>query len=150
MMNSTFIMLKPDASEKQLVKTILKELEMLGCEIQREKEVLIDEKLILAHYKEVIEKVDIKDFKQRVLNEYVGKTVTIAELTHPSADVISYVREQIGATEPISAKPGTIRAKYSDDSYSKSIQEERLVKNLIHASDSKETAKKELKLWFND
>lgn len=150
MNNSTFIMLKPDAIKKQLVETILSELQEIGCVIKRRKEVLVDQELILAHYKEVIEKVNVKDFKQRVLKEYVNQQVTIVELTHPSEDVISLVREKIGATEPISAKDGTIRKKYSNDSYQKSLQEERLVQNLIHASDSQETADKEIKLWFKD
>ncbi len=45
----------------------------------------------------------IKDFRQRILKEYVNQIVTIAELTHPTQDVISLVHEAIGATEPINA-----------------------------------------------
>lgn len=150
MNNSTFIMFKPDAIKKDLVDTILREFQEMGCEIKRRKQVHVDKELILAHYKEVIEKVNIKDFKQRVLNEYVNQYVTIAELTHPTLDVITLIREKVGATEPISASANTIRGKYSDDSYEKSLQEERLVQNLIHASDSAQTAKKEVALWFNN
>lgn len=150
MNHSTFIMLKPDAIKKGLVETILSELQEIGCKIKRRKEVYVDKELILAHYKEVIEKVTVKDFKQRVLNEYVDQYVTIVEMTHPTQDVITLVRDKVGATEPISASADTIRGKYSKDSYEKSLQEERLVQNLIHASDSSQTAEKELKLWFKD
>ncbi len=150
MTHSTFIMLKPDARDNNLEQTILKELEEKGCIIKRQARVLVDKELILTHYKEVIEQVDIKDFPHRILKEYEHKEVLVAEVVHPQQEVVSFVREMIGATEPIKANAHTIRGKYSNDSYAKSMAEERLVRNLIHASDSIETAQKEIQLWFKD
>lgn len=149
MENKTFIMIKPDAKEKRLVSTILHELEASGCIILTQQEKHITPSLILEHYQEVIKKVDIPNFKERILNEYNNQTVTIAILTHPNKDVINYVRELIGATEPTKADPQSIRGKYAEDDYPTSHAENRLVRNLIHASDSEASAKKEIALWFN-
>jgi nucleoside-diphosphate kinase len=149
MKQSTFIMLKPDAIHRNLDQTVMDELLHAGCKIKRFDTVEVDESLILKHYEDVIKNVNIPQFKQRVLNEYVGEIVKIYELEHDSQDVISLVRELIGATEPSKADPQSIRGKHADDDYERSSNEDRLVRNLIHASDSQESAKKELELWFN-
>ena len=52
-----------------------------------------------------------------------------------------------GKTNPQEADPNSIRGKYSDDSYDKASAGVRLVNNVIHASDSKESAERELKIW---
>lgn len=149
MNNQTFIMIKPDAKEKGLTSTIFKELQAKGCIILEQADVKVTAELILSHYQEVIDKVTIPNFKDRILKEFVGKTVTIAILTHPDKDVIRWVRELVGATEPSKADPNSIRGKYADDDYERSSMENRLVRNLIHASDSEASATKEIKLWFN-
>jgi nucleoside-diphosphate kinase len=149
MKDKTFIMLKPDAKEKGLVTTILNELESKGCVILRQEEVAVTPLLILTHYQEVIDQVDIPNFEDRILREYKDQTVTIAVLSHPTKDVVSYVRQLIGATEPAKADPSSIRGKYADDDYTTSHIENRLVRNLIHASDSKRSANREFQLWFS-
>jgi nucleoside-diphosphate kinase len=149
MKQSTFIMLKPDAIHRRLDQTVMDELLQAGCKIKRFDTVKVDESLILKHYEDVIKNVNIPQFKQRVLNEYVGEIVKIYELEHDSQDVISLVRELIGATEPSKADPQSIRGKYADDDYERSSKQDRLVRNLIHASDSHDSALKELELWFN-
>ena len=149
MNNTTFIMLKPDAKEKELVSTILDELQNHGCTIIKQQEVAVTPTLILKHYQDVLERVSIPNFKDRILKEFNQQIVTIAILTHPTKDVINYVRELVGATEPTKADPNSIRGKYADDDYERSSKEDRLVRNLIHASDSKESAIAEINLWFN-
>ncbi len=62
-------------------------------------------------------------------------------------NVIVRSRELIGTTEPVSAKQGTIRHLFSNDSYELAEKENRLIRNVIHASDSLESAKKEIKIW---
>ena len=64
---------------------------------------------------------------------------------------IELVRKIIGATEPRQALPGTIRGDFiSIESYPVANEKNRVVRNLIHASDSKETAEKEIKIWFKE
>ena len=53
------------------------------------------------------------------------------------------------STEPINCSPGTIRGDYSNDSYELAEKENRCVMNVIHTSDSKKSAEKEIDLWFN-
>lgn len=148
MNNRTFIMIKPDAIKKELVFTILDELQSHGCLVIKQQDVIVSSSLILSHYDDVINKVSIPDFKDRILREFNGQVVTICILTHPTKEVIPYVRELIGATEPTKADPDSLRGKYADDDFERAHQEERLVRNLIHASDSEESANIEIQLWF--
>lgn len=62
-------------------------------------------------------------------------------------DIIAYTRKLAGKTNPQEADPESIRGKFSDDNYEKAEKAGRLVYNVIHASDSKESAKRELAIW---
>ena len=64
-------------------------------------------------------------------------------------DIIEKTRTLAGATNPQDAKENTIRNLYSDDNYEKADRDERLVNNVIHASDSHESAQRELNIWKN-
>lgn len=63
--------------------------------------------------------------------------------------IVEMIRKMIGSTSPRDADVGTIRADYSPDSYMIADDQDRSVKNLIHASDSPENAEKEIALWFD-
>ena len=62
--------------------------------------------------------------------------------------IISDIRQIVGATDPSKAEKGTIRGDLGDDSFERCANENRSCYNLIHASDSLETAKKETTVWF--
>ena len=62
-------------------------------------------------------------------------------------DIITYSRRLVGKTNPVQADPDSIRGHFSQDSYVKADQEHRLVNNIIHASDSHESANRELHIW---
>ena len=148
--HTTFIMLKPDALEAHLENKILDIFREEGITVLRKKTVIVDEKLILKHYEEVIERLKdrVPDFSLRVKNEFVDKTVRIFELGYHHHDIVEKGRTIVGATDPAKADPNSIRGKYASDTMEKSVEEGRMLRNLIHASDSDENAKKELKLWF--
>ncbi len=148
--HTTFIMLKPDALEAHLENKILDVFRENGITILRKQAVVVDEKLILAHYAEVIERLkdQVPDFPQRILKEFCDKTVKIYEVGYHHHDIVLKVRALIGATDPAKADPQSIRGKYATDTMEKSNAEGRMLRNLIHASDSDESAKKELELWF--
>lgn len=61
---------------------------------------------------------------------------------------VEVVRKLVGATEPKSAAPGTIRGDYSSESYDQADKEKRSIRNIIHASGTVEEAKKEIGIWF--
>ena len=148
--HTTFIMLKPDALEAHLENKILDVFRENGITILRKKVVIVDDKLILAHYAEVIKRLkeNVPDFPQRILKEFADKTVKIYEIGYHHHDIVAKVRALIGATDPAKAEPESIRGKYATDTMEKSNAEGRMLRNLIHASDSDENAKKELELWF--
>ena len=63
--------------------------------------------------------------------------------------VIEIVRKMVGSTEPRQANPGTIRGDYAMiESYALADIKSRVLRNLVHASDSKETAEREIAVWF--
>ena len=145
---STFLMIKPDAIARDLDQEIKSFFVRQGYQIKRNKKVKVSKSLILAHYDEVIKRIGTSDFKKAVINEFYNQEVEIIELVSKDQDIIQRVREAIGATDPALAKRNTIRGIHGLDSLAKARAENRMLKNLIHASDSAENAAKELKLWF--
>lgn len=148
-MNKTFIIFKPDALQRQLVESLKQEIQSAGFNIENEKSVNVTEALILKHYQEVIARVPIPDFKNRILKAFVGKEVICCILSSHHQDTVAAFRTLLGATNPPEADPQSLRGKYGVDSYDQSKKEERMLNNLIHASDSDENALKEIDLWFN-
>ena len=57
-------------------------------------------------------------------------------------NVVAYVRQLAGATDPLKASPGTIRADFAHSS------QDGIIRNIVHASDSLSSAKREIKIWF--
>jgi nucleoside-diphosphate kinase len=148
-MSSTFVMLKPDALARNLVDLIILEFQQAGYTIKRRQLVNVDEQTILAHYDEVIHRVNLPGFKERILDAFVNQDVVILEI-EKDANVVTSVREFIGKTNPKEASPHSIRGKYGDDDMNEAITQSRLVRNLVHASDSDESAQSELALWFKE
>lgn len=148
-MCSTFVMLKPDALERNLVDLIILDFQQAGYTIKRRQLVNVDEQTILTHYDEVIARVSLPGFKERILEVFVNQDVVILEV-EKNEDVVASVREFIGKTNPKEADPRSIRGKYGDDDMNKAIAQGRLVRNLVHASDSNESAQNELALWFKE
>jgi nucleoside-diphosphate kinase len=72
----------------------------------------------------------------------------IVALVLEGIDVIEVIRQMIGATEPKSALPGTIRGDYAHISYRYADEKGMGIFNLIHASDSPESAESEIGVWF--
>lgn len=148
MPQKTLVLLKPDAIKRKLEPTLIHEFESHGFTIVRQQERIVDAQTILKHYEEVIARVPIVDFKDRILKAFVGKTIRCLELTSSSEHTIDDLRTLIGATDPAKADPNSLRGKYGMDTMEKSSAEKRMLENLIHASDSVESAQKELSLWF--
>ena len=117
--------------------------------VVRENSVKVDELRILSHYQEVIERIGSEDFKQAVLNEFVDEVVHVAEIEHAQSDVVAWVRDLIGSTDPAAARPDTIRGMYGIDTMAQARAENRMLRNLIHASDSDDNVQKEMVLWFD-
>jgi nucleoside-diphosphate kinase len=146
-MGETFVMLKPDAIDKQLGYDIMQYFLGNGIRIECFDIQIATEEKVRAHYEEVIAKYG-EDFAQKMLTMFKGKTVVPIVLSGEN-DIIAQVRRIVGATEPAKAGSGTIRGDLgSGDSYAISVSEGRVVRNLIHASDSVEAVRREISIWL--
>ena len=148
MQQRTFILIKPDAIERHLGEEILDQLRANGLIVLRMKKVLVTRAQILAHYQEVIQRLNLPYIKQAILEEFEQKLVWIIVATHPKGNPIKTVRDMIGPTDPAKAEDFTIRGKFGNDTLELSLKEHRMLKNLIHASDSPESVEKEIMIWF--
>jgi nucleoside-diphosphate kinase len=148
MEKQTFILIKPDAIERKLGEEILDQLRANGLIVLRMKKVIVKEAQILAHYAELIQRLKLDYIKQSILDEFVDKLVWVIVATMKVGDPIKTVRDMIGPTDPAKAEDFTIRGRYGKDTLELSLKEHRLLKNLIHASDSLASAQEEISIWF--
>lgn len=143
----TFVLLKPDAVERKLVREIISYFADRSIFPKLFDLQTATAEKITAHYAEHIEKFG-PEFEQKTKAMFEGKTVVPIVLTG-TEDVIRDVRSIVGATEPAKAERGTIRGDLGvGDSYEKAAAEHRLVANLIHASDSEEAVRRETEIWL--
>jgi nucleoside-diphosphate kinase len=112
------------------------------------KKVIATKSQILAHYQDVIDRLKLDYIQQAMLDEFDQKLVWIIVATHPKGNPIETVRNLIGPTDPAKAEDFTIRGQYGRDTMELSMKEHRMLKNLIHASDSPESVEREILLWF--
>ncbi len=147
---STLIILKPDAMKRHLDDLIINRFLKEGYVILRQKKIRVKKELVLEHYQDVIIRVNLPHLEPALIHTWENQEVLIVEMTKTGGDLIMDSRHLIGATDPKKAEPSSIRGTYGIDSMEKAILEKRVVDNLVHASDSLETAKKEIKLWFDE
>jgi nucleoside-diphosphate kinase len=129
---STLLIVKPDAVRRGLIGEILSRVERKGLRVDAMRLMRIDRELAEHHYAEHVEKPffgDLVDF-------ITSGNVVVAKLS--GRDAIAVLRAMMGATDPAKSPPGTIRGDLGIE-----IQE-----NLVHGSDSPESAARELALFF--
>ena len=132
-MQKTLILLKPDAVERKLVGEIISRLEKRGLKIAAMKMIWMDDGLAKRHYAVHEGKPFFEELVEFIISGPIVATV------FEGKDAVTEVRSVMGATDPADAAPGTIRADLAED----------IGHNLIHGSDSEETAGKEIKLFFS-
>ena len=130
----TFIILKPDAVQRGLVGELLARFERKGLQILGMKFMKATEAQAAKHYEEHKEKPFFKS-----LVTFITSSPMVA-LVLEGDEAVSVARTLIGATDGRKAAPGTIRGDYG---ISRS-------NNLVHGSDSPESAARELAIWFPD
>lgn len=135
-MNATLVLIKPDGVRRNLVGEIIGRCEAKGYKVADLKLVQPNRDLLEKHYAEHKGKAFYEPLLDFMLS---GPTVAIKL---EGERVIEGFRNLAGATDPTIAAPGTIRGDLSRDWGTKVIQ------NLVHGSDSEESAKRELAIWF--
>ena len=129
----TLILIKPDATERALSGEILARIERRGFTVVGGKLLRVSEQLGKEHYAEHSEKPFFGE-----LVTFITSAPTWA-LVVEGEGAIATMRKTIGATNPADADPGTIRGDYATS----------MPNNLIHGSDSPESAQREISLWFS-
>jgi nucleoside-diphosphate kinase len=129
---ATLVICKPDAVRRGLVGEILGRFERRGLRIEALKMIRVDRALAERHYAEHAE----KPFFGELVAFITGGDVVVARVA--GREAVSVVRAMMGATDPAASPPGTIRGDLGLE----------VTENLIHGSDSPESAERELSLFF--
>ena len=132
-MERTLVLIKPDAMRRRLAGEILGRLERRGLELRAAKLLVVGRDLAERHYAEHREKPFFPE-----LVEFITSAPTLA-LVVAGESAISVVRTTMGTTNPVHAAPGTIRGDLAL----------AMPDNLVHGSDSPESAAREISLWFS-
>ncbi|WP_055400112.1 MULTISPECIES: nucleoside-diphosphate kinase [unclassified Mycobacterium] len=135
MTERTLVLIKPDGVERQLVGEIISRIEQKGLTIAALELRRVGGDLAAAHYAEH----EGKPFFESLLEFITSGPVVAAIVEGPRA--IAAFRQLAGGTDPVEkATPGTIRGDFGLETQF----------NLVHGSDSPESAKREIALWFPD
>ena len=129
----TLVLIKPDAVRRGLAGEILRRFELRGLEIREARLLTVDRALAEEHYAEHAKKPFYGE-----LVEFITSGPTLA-LVLEGEGAIATVRTTVGATNPADAGPGTIRGDLALS----------MPDNLVHGSDSAESAAREIALWFD-
>lgn len=167
----TLIVIKPDGIQRTLIGEIIKRYEQVGLKLVGVKMLVPTEELIEQHYtldpawRTVTGEKTIKSYQEKGLVpwsmdplEITGKILKNLKKYMTAGPVIAMVwqgahsvkicRKITGSTEPLTSDMGSIRGDLVIDSYQMSDNDDRAVRNLIHASGSVEEAEMEIAHWF--
>lgn len=133
-MERTFLAIKPDGVQRGLVGEIISRFETKGFTLVGLKFLNVSRELAEAHYDVHRERPFFPG-----LVEFITSGPVVA-MVWEGDGVIAAARKMIGATNPLTAEPGTIRGDLGIN----------IGRNIIHGSDAPETAQKEVSLWFKD
>ena len=133
-MERTFIMIKPDGVQRGLVGEVISRFERKGFTLVGMKLMAVSRELAEKHYGVHKDKPFFAGLVEFIISSPVVAMVWEGD------SVVAAGRTLIGATNPISSAPGTIRGDFGIT----------IGRNLIHGSDAIETAQQEIKLWFQE
>ncbi len=131
-MERTYVMIKPDGVQRGLVGEIISQFERKGLKIVALKMLQIPKQMAETHYGEH----KGKPFFQSLV-DYITSSPVVAMVLE-GKEAVSVARTMMGATNPLQAAPGTIRATYGMD----------IGRNIIHGSDSVASAEREISIFF--
>ena len=129
----TLILVKPDAFERQLTGEVISRFERKGLRLVAMKLMQADEQLANTHYEEHSD----KPFFGELVSFITGGPLVAAVLE--GGEAVAAARQLIGATNPVEAAPGSIRGDYALE----------VQTNMVHGSDSDESATREIGLFFS-
>ena len=134
-MDRTLVICKPDAVERGLVGEIIGRFERKGLRIAAAELRTLDSDVLARHYAEHVGKGFYDD-----LVAFMGRGPVLVAVVEGPEDTWSVVRQMMGATNPMNASAGTIRGDFGT----------MVTENLVHGSDSAESARREVAIFFPD
>lgn len=134
-MDRTLIICKPDAVERGLVGEILGRFERKGLKLEAAQLRVLDEATLARHYVEHQGKSFYGD-----LVAFMGRGPVLVAVVGGVPEAWRVVRQMMGVTDPLQAAPGTIRGDLGN----------QFTENLIHGSDSADSAEREIAIFFPD
>jgi len=132
-MNRTFVIAKPDAVERGLVGKIISRFEEKGLKLIAAELRQLDDETLARHYEEHVERPFYPD-----LRAFMSRSPAMVMVLEGPEDTYAMVRSMMGATNPADSPPGTIRGDYGTE----------MTENLVHGSDSNESAAREIGIFF--
>jgi nucleoside-diphosphate kinase len=131
---TTLVLVKPDGMERRLAGEIIARLERRGLELRAARLLKVSKTMAREHYAEHTGKPFFKG-----LVDFITSGPVLA-LAVSGESAISVVRTMMGATDPLDSAPGTIRGDFALE----------LSENIVHGSDSRASARRELAFFFPD
>ena len=169
----TLIIIKPDGIQRNLIGEIIQRYERVGLKLVAAKMLTATEDMIEKHY--TLDPEWRRITGEKTIKGYLDKGLTpptsdpfevtnallkrlksymaagpILVMVWEGAHAVSIVRKITGGTEPLKSDIGTIRGDYVHDSYQLSDNDNRPIRNLVHASGSVKEAEDEIKHWFSE
>jgi nucleoside-diphosphate kinase len=172
-LEKTLVIIKPDGIQRNLMGEIISRYERVGLKLVAMKMMKATPDLIENHYtldpawKQSVGEKSIKAYADKgieppsqdpieIADTVLGRLVTymssgpVIAMVWQGAHAVKIVRKIVGGTEPLTSDVGTIRGDYVLDSYQMSGNDDRSVRNLVHASGSVPEAEDEIKHWFTE
>ncbi|HUA13230.1 MAG TPA: nucleoside-diphosphate kinase [Candidatus Sulfotelmatobacter sp.] len=149
-MERTLVIFKPDSVQRGIVGEIITRFEKVGLKIIGIKMIAPDYEHYHKHYE------GIGTLKTRKGDEVFESSLKsmqegpVIAMVLEGVEAVETVRKMVGATEPKSALPGTIRGDYAHMSFNRSTELGQGIANIVHASADLNEAKQEVAHWFND
>jgi nucleoside-diphosphate kinase len=130
----TLVLIKPDGVQRALIGEIISRFERKGLKLVAMKLMMVTQEIAREHYREHVSKGFYPG-----LEKFITSSPVIA-MVWEGGNAIAKIRAMMGATNPDNAVPGTIRADYAMETG----------QNLVHGSDSPESAAREIGIFFNE
>lgn len=169
----SLVLIKPDGVARGHIGDIISRFEKVGLKITAMKMILpkadeadrhyvLTEEWMQAVYEKASKKYeaegrdfpfpDYKSYGMSIKNGLIDFLAAgpIVAMVVEGEGAIPMIRKIVGATEPASAAPGTIRGDYSPDTYALANEQNRPLRNLVHASGAPDEAQNEIKVWFTE
>lgn len=131
-MTQTFVMVKPDGVRRGLVGEVIRRLEQKGLTLKAMKLIKLSPELAGQHYAEHVS----KPFYGELISFITSGPVV--PMVFEGREAVAVARTVMGATDPVKAAPGTIRGDFGLE----------ITENIVHGSDSPESAEREISLYF--